>query len=100
MYVAPVFSGAGMKVKIAEALMYGIPIIASPHALIGYDLSNINSVIKCRNSIEYSKAIIRITRMCNEEYEELCYSSRKLYEKKYSIDSSIRFYQNLIQEFN
>jgi glycosyltransferase involved in cell wall biosynthesis len=35
-FVAPVFSGAGMKVKVAEALMYGLPVIGSPLALRGY----------------------------------------------------------------
>lgn len=35
-FVVPVFSGAGMKVKVAEALMYGLPVIGSPLALRGY----------------------------------------------------------------
>jgi glycosyltransferase involved in cell wall biosynthesis len=35
-FVAPIFSGAGMKVKVAEALMYGLPVIGSPLALRGY----------------------------------------------------------------
>lgn len=36
-YVAPVFSGAGMKVKVAEALSYGLAVVGSHHALIGYE---------------------------------------------------------------
>jgi polysaccharide biosynthesis protein PslH len=35
-FVAPIFSGAGMKVKVAEALMHGCPVIGSPFALKGY----------------------------------------------------------------
>lgn len=35
-FIAPVFSGAGMKVKVAEALMHGLPVIGSPLALRGY----------------------------------------------------------------
>lgn len=36
LYLAPVLDGAGMKVKIAEALSYGLPIIGTPHVFIGY----------------------------------------------------------------
>lgn len=35
-FVAPIFSGAGMKVKVAEALMHGLPVIGTPLALRGY----------------------------------------------------------------
>ena len=36
-YIAPVFHGSGMKVKVAEALSHGLPVICSQHAAIGYD---------------------------------------------------------------
>jgi polysaccharide biosynthesis protein PslH len=35
-FVAPIFSGAGMKVKVAESLMHGCPVIGTPFALRGY----------------------------------------------------------------
>lgn len=35
-FIAPIFSGAGMKVKVAEALMHGLPVIGTPLALRGY----------------------------------------------------------------
>lgn len=37
LYIAPVFDGAGMKVKVAEALSYGVPVAGTAHAWIGYD---------------------------------------------------------------
>lgn len=36
-YVAPIFYGAGMKVKIAEALSCGLPVITTSHAYSGYE---------------------------------------------------------------
>jgi len=36
-YLAPVRQGSGMKTKVAEALRYGLPVIATEHALIGYE---------------------------------------------------------------
>lgn len=35
--IAPIYSGGGMKVKIAEALMHGKSVIASPFAAIGFE---------------------------------------------------------------
>jgi len=37
--VAPIFSGGGMKVKVAEALMYGKIVIGASEAFQGYDLT-------------------------------------------------------------
>lgn len=35
--IAPIFDGSGMKTKIAEALMFGKPIVATSEALVGYE---------------------------------------------------------------
>ena len=40
LYIAPVFIGAGMKVKIAEALSFGLPILGTSHSFIGYNIKN------------------------------------------------------------
>lgn len=40
--IAPIFLGGGMKVKVAEALMYGKFIVATSQAMIGYRSSSIN----------------------------------------------------------
>ncbi|MFA7439131.1 glycosyltransferase [Castellaniella sp.] len=37
LYLAPVLWGSGMKTKVAEALSYGLPVIALPHACTGYE---------------------------------------------------------------
>jgi len=56
--LSPIFSGAGMKVKIAEALMYGKVIIASPFSLIGYDeIDKIPSVKVAHNGKEFISII-------------------------------------------
>lgn len=35
-YIAPIFYGGGMKVKVAEAFSYGLPVVGTKHAFIGY----------------------------------------------------------------
>lgn len=36
-YIAPVLWGSGMKTKVAEALSYGLPVVALPNASVGYE---------------------------------------------------------------
>lgn len=58
--VAPIFSGGGMKTKIAEALMYGKIIIGTSEAFEGYEINNqslfvcdsLENFISCINSLE------------------------------------------------
>ena len=49
--VAPIISGGGMKVKIAEAMMFGKIIIGTPEAFEGYD--NIPFSKICNNPQEF-----------------------------------------------
>ncbi|MBE5852155.1 MAG: glycosyltransferase family 4 protein [Lachnospiraceae bacterium] len=44
-YIAAVFEGAGMKVKVGEALSYGLPVIGTSHAFIGYDNINVGKYV-------------------------------------------------------
>lgn len=58
LYVAPVFSGAGMKVKVAEALSYGLTVIGAKHALIGYEES-VPFCIEANAAEEFKTEILR-----------------------------------------
>lgn len=52
LYISPVSTGSGMKTKIAEALSFGLPVIASCHSLIGYEKIAANRVIMKYESTE------------------------------------------------
>ena len=56
--LAPIFSGSGVRIKIVEALSYGVPVIASEIALQGID----TSVCRTANTtIEFVNAIKSLT---------------------------------------
>lgn len=55
--VSPILFGAGMKTKIAEAMMYGRTIIASDEALEGYDIEGVKGIIRCNTADEFAEAI-------------------------------------------
>ena len=55
--VLPIKYGAGMKVKTAEAMMYGRRIFATDEALEGYDIEGISGITRCNSSDEFANAI-------------------------------------------
>jgi hypothetical protein len=55
--ISPIFEGAGMKVKIAEALMFGCTIFGTEEAFEGYDLADESVTIKCNNSKDFIEKI-------------------------------------------
>lgn len=55
--VMPIFMGGGMKVKTAEALMYGKNIFASKEALEGYDIAGIEGIYICDTAEKFIEKI-------------------------------------------
>jgi len=55
--VIPILLGGGMKVKTAEALMYGKPMFATNEALEGYEVEGLQNVYRCNTAEEYIEAI-------------------------------------------
>ena len=55
--VLPIRYGAGMKVKTAEAMMFGRRIFASDEALEGYDVQELPGITRCNEADEFAEAI-------------------------------------------
>ena len=87
-FICPIFSGAGMKVKIAEALMYGKTIIGTSFACIGYEIDSevfylhntTKSLIEClnHNSIPFFNQ-----------------KARDLFLKKYDFKQNSFYYKSI-----
>ena len=85
--VGPIFEGAGMKVKTAEALSYGKIFIGTDESLIGYKelAGNLlgKSIIVCNNEEEFAKAINNLdfgNGFCPENYD--------FFLRNYSIEAA------------
>lgn len=64
--VIPILYGDGMKVKTAEAMMYGKTIFATEEALEGYDVEGTNNIFLCKDEKDFTQNIHRYFRN-NEE---------------------------------
>lgn len=90
--VLPILYGAGMKIKTAEALMYGRQIIASDEALEGYNVEGVKDIYRCNNVEEYVKAIRTAVNNMNKEFK----SVRNLFLEKYETHAVLEDFRNFL----
>ena len=89
--LAPIIIGAGMKIKIAEALMYGKTVIGTQEAFVGYEV-DFSKVGACSNNIqELDEAIMRCKK--GEYGDGFNPYSRQVYLDKYSIEATDKIFQ-------
>lgn len=93
LYVAPVFYGAGMKVKVAEALSCGIHVVGTSHALAGYEDAR-DFIHPANNQNEFIDNIVSLIknngRICDKE------DIISVFERCYSLDSSRKKLEDII----
>lgn len=78
--VAPIYSGGGMKTKIAEALMYGKVLIGTPEAFEGYD-TDVSSIYTCNTDESFVTTINNLHE--KKLFDKFSNESRELFLKKY-----------------
>ena len=94
-YVAAVFDGAGMKVKVAEALSYGLPVIGTDHAFIGYENIQCGKFV-ANKSKEF---LIEIAKLCKlNDYRKLREDIFLEFKNNLSMNSSAMRYKNFIEK--
>ncbi len=93
-FVAPIFSGAGMKVKVAESLMHGCPVIGSPFALKGYIDGVSRPHLMAASSIEdYLQSIAE----CRSNQPILRQAARQDFADRFSFSAASRRMMHLLE---
>ena len=92
LYLAPVFSGAGMKNKVLEAMAAGLPVIGTKEAFAGIDIKDgIQGIIA--EPEDFTSQILKLVSrpdLC----EKIGFNARKLVVEKYSWKAiSEKYYQ-------
>lgn len=100
--VLPIFYGDGMKVKTAEAMMYGKKIFATKEALEGYDISDIEEIYECNNKDDFYINILKY--VGKSENQKFCKNVRNRFLEKYETkvleDEFRNFLQNVRKDYN
>ncbi|MEA5135008.1 MAG: glycosyltransferase [Candidatus Fimivivens sp.] len=96
LYIAPIFDGAGMKVKIAEALSYGLPIIGTNHAFIGYKPNR--SCIYADSKREFIEAIANYLDSHEGSSSNFKHIAYETFISSYSYESSYYMFEELVRK--
>lgn len=96
-YIAPVFDGAGMKVKVAEAMSYGLPVIGTEHAFIGYDITGTDGLYQCTDAAAFAEAANEVAAWQDEARIRVRTDIRKLFEKRYSMKTSCDIFSRMVE---
>ena len=90
--IAPIEKGAGMKVKVAEALSMGIMVAASDEALEGYESAVekdvLGGIVRANSIDEYKESINRFIAQSNDNLLKIEAQNKKLFKLLYSYDVS------------
>lgn len=83
--VAPIFDGSGMKTKVAEALMFGKRIIATPEAFSGYEAVAADAGWRCATADEFVAAITEAEALDLPDFDPVL---RALYDEHFSYGAA------------
>ena len=94
--VAPLKLGAGIKVKILEAMSAGIPVLTNEIGIEGIEAVNEKEYILCSSPDEYANSI---RRLLSDQHlgEELSLNSKRFIKKKYHMASRLDDLINIIE---
>lgn len=92
--VMPIFEGAGMKVKTAEALMYGKTIYGTTEAFEGYEVDYNKVGGLCNTREEFIEKLNNDKNIIFNEY------SREVFLEKYSFESSVERMKDFLEKEN
>ncbi|MCM1537454.1 MAG: glycosyltransferase family 4 protein [bacterium] len=93
--VMPIQYGSGMKVKTAEAMMYGKTILATDEALEGYEVNGVKGIFRCNTAEQFVDAIKKVM---SEKINSFNEGVRELFLEHYEFGATCRQFEKLIRE--
>ncbi|MEQ6366190.1 glycosyltransferase [Lactiplantibacillus plantarum] len=98
--LAPIFSGSGMKVKVADALSQGFLVVGSEEALVGYEEAisddSDSGIVQAVNSSEFVEAIQNAAVMDKDEKKAIALNNVKICSNYYDYSRSRKVISSVI----
>jgi len=98
-YVAPIFYGAGMKVKIAEALSCGLHVVTTSHAVLGYEASK-KYIYVADDAKTFKTAIRKLLQKDKLTIEKERKEIVQIFEDQYSMEKSVLLLKGIFENLN
>ena len=89
-FVVPLFSGGGMRVKILDAWLWGLPIVSTPLGAEGIELRDGENILLAADPASFAEATVRLLtdpalnhrlRTQGRAWVELAYDWQKVYPR-------------------
>ena len=97
LFVAPVVSGSGTRIKILEAMAMGVPVVSTRIGAEGLNLSKDSEVIVCSDAKDMGEKISELY-FDEKRLKKMSIISRKLVEQQYSWEKILRKYIEIYAE--
>jgi len=92
--LAPIFTGAGMKVKVADALMHGKCVIGSGFSFIGYEKAIEQGVcVACESAVDFVSAVNHF-----QNSNVLEQVAKDVFKEEFSYDAGRRRLKSIISQ--
>lgn len=98
MVLTPIFDGGGMKVKVAEAMSYGLPVVTTDHGNIGYNLKNHENGFIANTADEFAEAIREYYGMSDKQRCEFLDTAWNTYCERFSLTAIRNFCEETFHE--
>ena len=95
-FVSPLLSGAGIKVKVIEALSAGIPVLTNLIGIEGINAVNNREYIYCESAEQYADSIIKLQEGMIRE-QDLTKNQVEFIKTKFNLNSSLDSYISMIK---
>ncbi len=95
-YLAPIFYGAGMKVKVAEALSFGLPVIGTRHALTGYRIIDRENGYRADDAFEFIDSLEHYTRLTAAAKNRIRVKAYQVFQDDHRIEVSKKRFRQII----
>lgn len=98
-FVVPLFSGSGLRIKILEAMALGIPVVATSMAAEAIEAENGQEIILADRAEDFADAILRLAG--NPPLaEQIRRQARQLVERHYAADTLAIRLDKFLNNFN
>ena len=100
--VAPIPTGAGMKVKVAETLSMGLPIAGSDEALVGYEDAirddKLGGIRRANTVAEFTQIIREFLEMDGRNLLRVAFQNKNIFNKYYTFKKAKEVIENCMAE--
>jgi len=95
-FAVPIRAGAGVRIKILDALSFGLPVVSTKMALQGVDLNNGLNVLLADDEKRFAAAVIKILKNKNLAHK-LSEKGRLFIKENYSLQKAKRVLDKVYQ---